>query len=385
MIRACKLTVCWLLIAIATAGCWNLEEPDRLAYVMGTGLDRTPDGRLELSSLIAIPAGIGGQEFGASKESSFVLSAIGKSNAEATQNLQSRLSRNLFLGHRETILIGERMAEQGLADWVDEFFRNPQSEIRSNLLVVKGARAKDIFNLDSTYDPFITTTLNNEQETIGLRRCIFGDFMAIFLGQGLQPLVPAVRLNESNHYEYAGLAILDKYNGLRLAGYLNHSESMYAKWIDGRLTGYVMTISDSQGGTLSIKLTGMKRRIRTRMIDGGNIQATIVLSAKGIVIENNSGWKPGDAKDIAEIEAALNKQVTTAVQELGAKAQKQFRLDLFSIGNSIYKQHPYEWKAIAPEWKTIFPRIGMSVDARIKCMDQGQTDSSMMNEGGTKR
>lgn len=384
MTRAVRLIVCWCAVTLLCSGCWNLKEPDRLAYVMGTGLDWTPDGRFELSTLIAVPAGIGGQEFGSTKESSFVLSATGSSNAEATQNLQRRLSRTLFIGHREAILIGERMAEQGLADWVDEFVRNPQSEIRSNLLVVKGARAKDIFQLDSTFDPFITTTLNNEQDTIGLERCLFGDFMAVYLGQGRQPLVPAVRLNEAGQYEFAGLAILEK-ETLKLSGYLNPTEALYVKWIIGRLTGYVMTIADSHGRTLSIKLNEMKSRIRTRIEDGGRVGAQLMLAGRGIIVENNSTWEPGYAKDIAEIEADLNHQVKQAVEEIAAKAQKQYRLDLFSIGNSVFQQHPYKWKTIGPEWNRLFPQIDLSVEARVKCMDQGQTGPSMSDRKGGRR
>lgn len=378
MIRACKRCLVVLLIVMSASGCWNLKEPDHQAFVMGTGLDFTSDGRFELSTLIAIPAGIGGQELGAKKKSNRVLSATGKNNSDAAQNLQNQLSRSLFFGHREIILIGERMARHGLARWADESFRNPQSEIRSSVFVVKGGRAKDVLNTESIFDPYMTTALLGGQESLGLRRYIFKDFMADFWGQGSLPLLPAVRLNEAKQFENAGLAILDKDNGLTLAGYLNRKEAMFANWIIGRQTDGVITAADSRGGTLSVKLEDLSRNIRTKL-DGDQIQAEIALAGKGIFIENNSDWEPIRTKDLALVQDALNEQAKQAVLDLAAKAQKQYRLDLFRIGNSLHKQHPIEWKALRPEWKHIFPKIDIAVSIRIECKDPGQTGSTMMN------
>ena len=138
MRKASKLCFA-LLLSISLTGCWNQEEPDEQAFVLGSGLDYTKDGRFELSSQIVIPAGIGGGEAGGSEggggsgrntETFQMMSATGKSIYDAVQNLQTQISRRLFFGHRQTILTGQRMAEHGIGSFVDVFIRNPQSDVR---------------------------------------------------------------------------------------------------------------------------------------------------------------------------------------------------------------------------------------------------------------
>lgn len=373
--------ICFVMVftVLITTGCWNLKEPDQRAFVMGTGMDINKDGQYSLSSLIAIPAGIGGQEGGSSQKESYrVLNSVGKNTTNALQNMQAHLSRSMFIGHREIVLIGEKMAEHGIVDWVDEYFRNPQSESRSRIFVVKGSQAKDVFEINSIFDPYITTTLNDEQSTLGLGNFFFDTLISDALGQGTQPMLPALSMNQSKHYEYSGFAIFDKENDLKLAGYLNREDSFYTSWIRRKVNNYNITSTvPGHQGNYSLKMKSLNRRVRTSVEDN-QIKVDVLLSGSGVIVENNTNLDPSKESDLLLIQKALNEESQKAIMRMVDKAQKQFKLDIFGFGEHVHRQHPEQWKSLRPMWHEIFPQTEVTVHVKVKCKDMGETNTTII-------
>ncbi|MBW7455596.1 Ger(x)C family spore germination protein [Paenibacillus sepulcri] len=377
MKRIGKLCFVLLLIVSNITGCWNLKEPDQLAFIVGAGIDFTKDGQFQLSSQIAIPAGIvGGQDSGGGTKNSFsVVSATGKNIMDAGQNMQAQLSRSLFYGHRQTILIGQGMAEHGVSSFIDMFVRNPDSEMRSMVVVVKGGQAKDILAIEPIFDPFNGTTFEREQIAISLRPYYYRHFLADAVSQGTQPLLPAVSLTASKKYAYSGAAILNKEEGLKLVAFLNAKEAALANWITNRQSSFIITSSMNQADeNLSLRLQSLKRLIRVK-ITGQRIEIDVRLKGKGTVVENNSKLDPAKKEELRLIEDKFSQLAQKSTQQLIEKVQKQYKTDIFGFGESVHRQYPRQWKTIKREWNGTFPQVQVKVQVDIKCKDPGQTSS----------
>jgi spore germination protein KC len=382
MRRAGILCFILLLTVLSITGCWNLREPDQLAFDLGTGMDLTKDGKVELSTLIAIPAGVGGGSDGgggggSKKKSSVVISATGRDVYDAIQNIQRHLSRKVFLGHRQIIIVGQRMAEHGLGNLLDEFVRNPQSEMRSRKYVVKGGKAKDVLSVDTIFDSFVTTALVREENTLGLRHYYHRDFYSDALSQGTQPLLPAVRLTSSKRYVYAGSGIFNKDDGLKLVGFLNVEETSYANWFTGRQSGFTVTSFVTQGnGYVSLKLQSLAQRIRVKMVDN-QPQIDVRLTGEGTIVENNADLDPSKSKDLQIIQNELSQTAQKSIQQLINKAQKQYKTDIFGFGERVHEQYPHQWKnTLNQNWNKTFPQLPISVKVELLCKDPGQSNSS---------
>lgn len=382
MKRAGELCLVLLLTVSSTTGCWNLREPDQLAFVSGTGLDLTKDGQLQISVQIVIPSGIGGGQDsgggGGTKEKSFrVVTATGKNIYDTVPNFQAQLSRSLFLGHREIILIGQHMAEHGIGNLLDEFVRNPQSEFRSRVYVVKEGQAKDILSVEPIFEPFTSTALAREQETLGLKHYSFQSFLSDALSPELQPMLPAVRLTPLKQYVYAGNAIFNKDDGLKLMGFLNIKESFNANWITNRQTNFPITSFVKQGdGNVSLNLHSLSRRIRVKMVDK-HIQIDVLLTGKGTIVENNSNLDPTKLKDLYIIQDELSQTTQKSIQQLIVKVQKQYKTDIFGFGEKVHQQYPDQWKTLKRTWNDTFPELYVSVKVNLQCKDPGEANSSV--------
>ncbi|GLX70609.1 Ger(x)C family spore germination protein [Paenibacillus glycanilyticus] len=381
--RTIKVTVCLLLLGAITSSCWNLKEPNQLAMVIGGGLDINQDGRLEVSSQIAIPAGFSSQETGPGKKRSYaVVSATGKDFMDAGQNLQAQLSRTLFYAHRQTILIGERMAEQGLADqgigkYLDMIVRNPKSEIKSVIWIVKDGMAKDILKTEPLFDPLISTALSGVQLSLGIKPYYYREFLSDYLPHGGALLMPAVSIQPSGgKFNYSGAAILNKEKSLKLIGYLKPEESYYANWIKGRQRMVTVTAANDQiNGSISLRVKP-SRHIRVTK-DSKGLRVHIVLHGTGTVVENNSPLNPATAKDLKTVQSSLSQEAGQEVSKLIQKAQQQYKADIFGIGELVHRKYPGDWKKLQDHWNDTFSTLPITSEVQLKYEDPGQTNSSM--------
>lgn len=371
--------ICFIFLATATAGCWNLQEPNQRAFIIGAGLDMTKDGHLEISSQVAIPAGLGSsQDMGASKEKTFtVISAEGRDFMDAGQHLQAKLTRTLFYAHRQTILIGHRMAEQGLDKYLDMIVRNPKSEIRSVMLVVKDGTAKDILSTEPIFDPFISTTLSNLETSLGMKPYYYRYFLCDAFSEGTQTIIPAVTAAPSNGYVYAGSAILDKDHGLKLVGYLNPEESVYDNWMMGRQKYLTVTaVVGKRNETISLRVQSLKHRTRVKMVKN-RPQIHISLHGVGSIVENNSSLDPSREEELKKIQSRLSQEAENKVRKLVAKAQHQYKLDIFGFGEQVHWKFPRQWKSLKPHWHETFSEMPITVSVHLEYRNPGQTNSSI--------
>ncbi|WP_435172011.1 Ger(x)C family spore germination protein [Paenibacillus glycanilyticus] len=373
------ITICLLILSAATAGCWNLKEPDQLAIVIGGGLDINAEGRLDVSSQIAVPAGLGGPDTGPSKKKSFVVvSATGKDFMDAGQNLQTQLSRTLFYAHRQTLLIGQRMAEQGMDKYLDMVVRNPKSEMRSVIFVVKDGTAKEILATEPVFDPLISTALGSVQLALGMKPYYYREFLCDSRTKGGAVLLPAISYNASTkRLIYAGAAILNKENSHKLSGFLKPDESYYANWIKGRQRALTVSTSGTQSnGSISLRAQALKSRIGV-VKDSKGMHIHIQLSGKGNLVENNTMRDPSQGKELRKIEESLSREAEQAVSKLVRKAQGQYKADIFGIGKHVHRKFPGEWKSLQNNWNETFCRLPITVEVQLRYEDPGQTNSSI--------
>lgn len=74
-----------------------------------------------------------------------MLTATGSSIGDLTQQIQDKLPRKVFLGHRRSIFIGEKLAREGLIDVMDQFTRNTDTRLK---LVGTGRVLENNTNID---------------------------------------------------------------------------------------------------------------------------------------------------------------------------------------------------------------------------------------------
>ncbi|MFD0669937.1 Ger(x)C family spore germination protein [Cohnella sp. GCM10027633] len=371
------LCFCMLGCAILLSGCWDRTEINDLAFITGSAFDRTKEGKYVLSVQLAIPHGELGTG-GGSREKFFVLSGTGKNASEAFEIIQKKSSRRLFTAHRSVIFIGESLGRHGIGDVLDVFAHDPRQRLKTYMMVVKGEAGQKL--LETKY-PFEQVPVEAIKELEGLHTemaVTLRDYFIADSSPGVSPVLGAIETTEDGMgdgkskdgelFKLAGTAV---FNGTRIVGFLNGSETSGFLWATDRMKNGRVT-ADLPGGQGNVGI--LLRRANRRIVasgEGDQLQVNIRLEGVGSLVENNSRLDISRPDNLAIVRQALERSVAEQVRNVMNKLQKQFKTDSIGIGQSIYRNQPKRWKKLRDDWDAIYAHANVAVEVKLSIVGAG--------------
>ena len=368
-------------------GCWDRMELNDLAIELGWGIDQAKNNKVEISAQFIIPSKMGMGQSGRSEagKTVFIESGTGRDTLEAVQTMQSKLSREVFRGHRRVIVIGEQLARHGLAPVLDTYSRDPDIRLRADALIVKGSTAKQF--LEASYpleDIPALGALKEHMQVGGLGDRSLLNFLIAIMSDGITPTLPVIALSHNSKaqeqksvkgFQMVGMAILNK--GLKMIGFLNIEEGKSYLWIINHLRKQTVTVTVPQGdGNASLYMTKIDSKI-IPIIQGNTIKCNIVLSGEGIIRENNTNLDLTQSENLALLELLLEKRVEKQAYQTIEKVQKQYGTDIFGFGEVIHQKYPSQWKVLKKNWDNQFKKVEVSVHSNLIIRRVGLTGPSL--------
>ncbi|MDU0201095.1 MULTISPECIES: Ger(x)C family spore germination protein [Paenibacillus] len=364
-----------LTVTLFISGCWDRNEINDYAFWIGTALDLSENGKLTKSAQVAVPAdfksskGGGGTE----KRANIVLTASGTTIVDLTQQIQDKLPRKVFLGHRRSIFIGEKLAKKGLVDIMDQFTRNTDTRMRTDIFVVNNGEGKDVLKINSPFSQFSAIVAVNQDRFCRLGDTALRDVLLDIGRDGIRPCMPMVEITPNNEQEkneiieVKSVAIFNK--KLAMVGEVSGRESLELFWVKGVLKDQFLT-EETEEGSISLYESNLKKSIRTE-VNGHTIKAYVKLEGKGRVLENNTDIDISVSSERIPLERKLNEMKAKKVEATIKKIQLQLGQDVFGIGEEIHRDHPYQWKELRDKWDQLFPTVEVSVNVKLKIQNTG--------------
>lgn len=385
------LSVTFAICLLFVTGCWDRTELNDLAILLGWGMDIEDNGTYLGTAQIVVPSKVStGSQGGGSGQAYYIETATGTDVTQVAQNMQTKVSRQLFAGHRRDLFIGEALAKRGVDHIMDEFSRNPDVRLRTDIFVVKGGTANNLLKTPTPLEKMpALAALKLHQQIGGLGDVALANFLIDASTEGSSPTLPVMEMISGSHeqddgptdetsqkrFAYAGRAVFDK--DLKLTGYLNPQEAKDAFWVKGQLKFLTITGFVPQGkGAVSLDLTKLGKTIRPSL-RGEHITLSVVLTGQGMIRENNTDLDLAQAKNLQIAEDAFDKETEKQVQQVITKVQKQYKADIFGFGESIHKKYPYQWKVLKKNWETEFPKADVAVKVHLSVKRVGLTGPSL--------
>lgn len=372
MIRCC--TICFLIVIplLFTTGCWDRRELNERAFAIATGLDLADDGSVIQSYQFALPAKLGGPNQSKGEKAYTFFEAKGKTLQDARQKTQAELSREVFLGHRRAILIGEKMAKHGLKNMLDVYSRNPESRIRTDIFVIQGGEAKDALQQDYPFELLpALATLRIHKETGGHPGdTAFRDFLMDATSDATCPTL----LSMSNN-KVTGRAIFDK--NLRLVGYLVKNEAADRLWLTGGITHFVYTVFiPKYRGNVSYEVYKFRHQV-TPIIHGQDVSFHVSVYGLANIIENDTSLDLSKSENVQLLEKAYEQFEQAEISKMIDRVQSQYGTDIFRFGQTVHRSYPEKWDGLKNNWRKEFSRAKVTVKVRIKIQHTGLTGAPL--------
>lgn len=367
-----------LMPLLAMTGCWDRKEMDDLALVMGSGIDMTEDGQIEVSLQIALPMGMqGGVQVTAKKPKPvMVVSAKGGVLQEQLGQIQQQLSRQIFFGHRAVLVIGENYARHGIDQVLDSMLRFPDSRYNCFILTSRGTTAKEILSSLYPLEVIPAIGMKNMQNGEYSYRESIDKFLDSLAERGRMPATGAIRpvKNDEKSFAIDGEAV---YRENKLVGYLTGLRSNAFRLLSGegrgmRLSVRVEPAGPMSTGTVTADMYRTRKKIRMA-VNRGVPSAEVAFHAYGRIISNDTTLDISKPENLALVERKLSAELQRMLSEMIAQTQKEFKADVIGFGSALHIQHPYAWKKLRSEWNDKYPEVPVKVNATMHLERIGRT------------
>lgn len=378
--------ICVLLlfsISIILAGCWDRVEINDIAIVTAVGIDKTEDGAIRLSILIPMPKMISssGESAGGggSKTITIVFSDQGENIISAFRKLQEKLPREIVFSHIRFIVIGEKLAREGVSDALDFFTRYRQANLRAHILFTKE-------NIDTVLksEPGIERGLSNvihEEGDMGLGiRTDLKDFLNMLTEEGMNPIAAQLAIvpmtaGEEAKKTYASIKGAAIFAKDKLVGWLSDEEVRGVLWFENEIkkgTTITVTIPDEKGGG---KIGGRITRAKTALqpkTNGDELSIAISIDTELSIYDNSSKMDISNPRSIYFLENAIIGKIENRMRNTLAVLQGQGGHDVLGLGRAVYRRYPKEWREkYKDNWQEVFSRLDVEIAGKVSLVRVG--------------
>lgn len=367
-------------------GCWNSREINTLAVTICIGIDKSEDGYL-ITQQVLNPKGIASEK--ALEEAPVIVySDTGKDIFEVFRKITLQSPRKIYNAHLRMIVIGEKIAEEGIKNILDFFSRNYEFRTDFYFVIAKGTTANNVLSI---LTPLVSIPGMEMYDSIKTSQDIWAptktiriiELMNSINSKGKNPIMTGIEITDGS-IDSTSTDALKKSNGIKkhkyttlgilkrdkLVGWLDVDESKGYNYILGDVKSTVGHVYYSEKVKVTIEVKSVKSKINAYIKNG---KPAIDVE---IVINENIGAVEGDF-DITKLE---NQKIIEEIGDTQVKGYcerainkaKDLKTDIFGFGDVIYRKHPKYWETIQDNWDNEFSKLQVNVAVKQKIKNMGQ-------------
>ncbi|MFB9277004.1 Ger(x)C family spore germination protein [Cohnella cellulosilytica] len=352
------------------AGCWSSIELNNRAFISTMIVDRTDKG-LELTLNIPltsrlIPGQTGGTG-GTNKQPVAFVTRTGATLEEALQKIQGDLPRKISFGQTHSIIVGSRLAEQGIAPILEFVSRNPYLRLNTSLFMVEGQAKEKVAKSPVVFERFFASVLNGYIRNHQVLNTTVKDLMYSSAngGDGLLPILrfdgkdASLPADTPPSVGTAGAAIL--LAGKVVKPRLNPDETSSARAILAQLKQYTYSVkSPTDGQEMGFYTTSLRTEIHP-FRSGGRLGILIRSYSDAGIIGSDSTIDLSKQDNIRLLQREIKKFADSSTISVVEKI-KTSEADVFNFARYVSVQYPKEWNRIRNDWRAYFKN---DLDVRI--------------------
>ncbi|ACL68775.1 Ger(x)C family spore germination protein [Halothermothrix orenii] len=355
-----------VLISILLTGCWDLKDIDERATVLAIGIDYADipqPGNFEGSYMVKVTlqiaiseqmTGGAGQAPPMGEQVVWNISSTGATMARAIELCQEKLKYSLFFGHVRILIFGQKVAQNGVNQFLNYFRNHPMFRRLSYILVSKGDAADVLktFPKSATIQAmFLMNMVETAQNTGRMPDIPFMEFVVRLIDKGIDPVAIMVSSHKDSVVN-TGVAV---FRGDNMVGSLDLYETWNFIQITENQRGGIEVVRDVEDelGRVTIQLTGVNSNVRPIIQKNGKVKFIIDMEVEGRIVSQETQTDYNDPVLFSALEERVEKEYKRELEQMINKVQKQFKADIFGFGQQLRAYQNREWKEIN-NWRKAF-------------------------------
>jgi spore germination protein KC len=141
-----KCLIGFIFCGFVLVGCWDQQELADISLVTGIALDKGKKAKFDLTVEVINTKELT-TKTQAGNAPSLAFTLEGNTVSELAQKMNVGVSKRLIYSHMRTLVIDEKVAREGILDFLDFLDRNREIRGDFNLLVSRGVKAADVLKI----------------------------------------------------------------------------------------------------------------------------------------------------------------------------------------------------------------------------------------------
>lgn len=392
-----KLLLLLLLLGIISSqpACWDRREVEQLIIVGGIGIESAPAEQIRVIVQVlnprAVTGAIGGLSTTAEQKSYRNLKAEGDTVFEAIRRITWESPRRPFYGHTQVILLDEGLVRERSVQELLDFFERDHELRRNTWLLVSRSDLVKLMDTPGLLDPGPAMRLARIIRDQGLTSQYavqpVGDFLEMLESEGTDPFTAGVELRPNLSYqpEHTNDALPETepehtmlvngtavFQGDKLAGWLNATESRGVLWVRGQVKSGTIQVPapGGQGKPVALEILGCKSKLQPELRDG-QLSLILKLQVESNVAESRTDINLNQPEIIRSLEDFQAEAIRAEIQAALARAQQEYRTDVFGFGEAVHRKYPGEWREMKDNWLELLPAVPVQIEISSKIRRTG--------------
>ncbi|MEY2195978.1 Ger(x)C family spore germination protein [Neobacillus sp. BF23-41] len=356
-----------IIVPILLTGCWDQRLLVNRTLVNGISFDLTEEGKIAASVRTLNIKSMGGGIFELHDE---LVEAEKPTVVGLGLDMDSKISGEIDASKAHVVIIGEELAEKGIHQFIEFFYRNRDSFVSSKIVISKG-KAKEILSMEKEKSPIAFVILQilqgAEVDTVIPEKSTFTVWNNI-VDPGKDMILPYLERVESDKVQVAGVALFngDHYTGTTLpkekSGLLLSLMNQFSK--TNRMALILGPKSNRQ--SISFSTRGVRRNLEVQVDKDDNITCKIDLKLNIEVISYPQDFK--NPLNIKKINQDLSDELTKQAKEITNTLLKA-HCDALGIGRQISSFHPQLWNKI--HWDEEYKNVQFEPKVKVNIVKTG--------------
>lgn len=400
VLRKTSLMISIFILTIYLSSCAGGRELDTLGIVISTGFD-LEDGKIIITNEVVNPAAAPGGSSSNStvQEGTVFVQGIGNTISEAITNTTLTFDRILYFPHSHLVIFGEEFARRGIGDYVDILGRNNEQREKAFMLVAQGAKAYDVMGVNSgiaqspghyIHEIIREDIFNEETRSLTITE-FFKYYYREHEGVIMGALEVVTKPQVNKQVSQASFQVLSVeggavFKGDKLVGYFTGDEMIGFNFLVNEIKKVNIEFESPEflvdkdrviGRTGKFSVVQIFRNTTKKdikLIDG-KLHLFIDVKFRGGLNENTQGIDISQPGILNEMEEACAKKAKEFIEIALNKAQKELKIDTFSIGELLHRKHPDIWKEIKYDWEEVFEDLEYTINVKAHINDTGFTNT----------
>ncbi len=406
----CFLLCCSCLLSLCS-GCAHTHakrELDSLAIVMGIAIDKadekkelgaeTAGGKDEkillttqvVRNIALSPNSSESESSGSGDEGDlgrpyWNVQVVGSNLLETLRSAIHITNRRLYVAQNQVLIISKEIAGQGIAKYLDYFFRDHETRYDVSLIISDG-KAGDILNVASHLESLpaqdLSKLIERQVDDAHAPQCTMFSFVKDYKIPYKSMLVPIVRIvqpedsEEQSPFLYvAGSAV---FKDDKMVAQLDENQTRGALWILGQVQNGVIAL-DYEGENVAIEILDGSGDFRAKYTDGKiKVKASVKMTG---VLGELQGSRTVDPSVMDGLKKACANAIGDKIRSAFREIQKN-KADVLGIAESFYRYHYNTWKTIADEFDTLYENADFEVEVETELIRTGSLLKPADENGG---